>query len=938
MAIIHKISFTSENSTNLLKNIKTKPPESKPNDTVQATGSNDSGTLNTNSKKLAYITSAVALASLGVTTAFAIKNGKLTKSIQTLTNGLQDANSRITKLSGELSSANETVSKISKSIDDAAETLTTKVEGRIREKEQQIRDLGKWQDGQIDGLRREVNTRIEQIVTSVKTPGMETINLTPTHVNGMDLQLATVLNGYGKHTEELQKTLRSESAKRIFGIVDRSGITPPDNITIRVPTSEFKGFTSTGGMSVVPKEVIANLGAIINKKQNVRLVVDTPMYLGQVEENVYHSIARQADGSFHYISSKSDKPIAVLEKIDTMNLPIYTDRGKTNEAVELYMARNLEQTVDLDLLIPWLDKGLAEELTAKIASGEHFELDTSILKVKFGPGMEKPSATVKYDAVMYKNDKFRMDGPVVDNATKNIYNNLTHEAGETERFTYFDKYFYESLFRSPETSKDPLGADLIIGNDWQTGGISAMMKLLTTARRYFGLDPKVADKVYNTPVMTIMHNAGLAGNVWHSQPKLLNIMFGEHASMITANAWMPKNAGLGNDALNGLFHGNNLNPQTMAAAYSDIITPVSRGYGDEIASHSGFGGANHDIFRMRARYHEFGDIQHVKYLARENGLNPDLVTEHNLAYKPITNGCDRINNTMTEAIARDLEKSLGLEKETLRVAKSTDEIVEVHNHNKEVYLNKVIEETNMARNGQGNPMNIELAECTNLEGVTKDTPVFSTAGRIVDQKGLDIYAESIEEILDRYHGQGEYPVFYAQGVGDKVYIDKLLDVKRRISAKYGYQAADRIVFARLFSEPGRYDGCKLMSDFTIMSSWFEPCGLVHKEISAFSGAIPIVNKVGGLCDGLTDGVNAIFANFRAKFDNYLDALHYNRLEFANALERAMNIFKNKQQFNDMLKSSYSTNHSWLKPGGPMQEYAQVFVDMKVLKPEVLQHT
>lgn len=48
-----------------------------------------------------------------------------------------------------------------------------------------------------------------------------------------------------------------------------------------------------------------------------------------------------------------------------------------------------------------------------------------------------------------------------------------------------------------------------------------------------------------------------------------------------------------------------------------------------------------------------------------------------------------------------------------------------------------------------------------------------------------------------------------------------------------------------------------MSDFTVMSSWFEPCGLVHKEIAAFSGSIPIVNKVGGLTDGLTDGVNAI---------------------------------------------------------------------------------
>ena len=291
-------------------------------------------------------------------------------------------------------------------------------------------------------------------------------------------------------------------------------------------------------------------------------------------------------------------------------------------------------------------------------------------------------------------------------------------------------------------------------------------------------------------------------------------------------------------------------------------------------------------------------------------------------------------NCKCQKIANNIEEAVGLEKNSLKIP--TDEnIVEAHNHNKEVYLNKVKDEINMARTGKGNPMNIELAEMTNLEGVTKDTPVFSTAGRIVDQKGLEIYAESIEEILERYQGQGDLPVFYAQGVGDNIFIEQLLNVKRRIAEKYGQKAADRIVFARLFSEPGRYDGCKLMSDFTIMSSWFEPCGLVHKEIAAFSGAIPIVNKVGGLTDGLTDGVNAIFANFRPKFDNYYDALKHNRWEFANAIQRAIDLFYNKAEFNKVLKNSYMADHSWLKQGGPMEEYVKTLVDLKVLKPEVL---
>ncbi len=716
-------------------------------------------------------------------------------------------------------------------------------------------------------------------------------------------------------------------------------MTPPDEIMVRIPTSEFKNFTSTGGMSAVPREVLANLGGITNNKQKMRLIVDTPMYLGQVEDNVYYSITKNADGTFNYISSKSERPIAKLEKINTINTPIYTEHGKTTENVELYLARDIEQIVDLELLKPWLEKDLAQNINDAIAKGSPFEINSGILKVKYSPeeGILKPTVTVKYDTVFYKSDKFRMDGPQVDSYAKTIYNNLTHESGETERFFYFDKFFYEHLLRNAESSSEQLRADVIIGNDWQTGGISAMMKLLTTAKRFFGLDPKVAEKLYNTPVITIMHNAGLAGNVWHSQPKLLNILFGEHSAMITKNAWMPKGTSLNTDSLNGLFHGTNLNPQTMAAAYSDVLVPVSKGYGNEMASHSGFGGANHDIFRMRARYHEYGDIEYIKYIARENGLDQKLVPKENTTYKPITNGCDKVNNKLTEAAARKIEKAVGLEKNSLRVP-TNENIVETHNHNKEVYLNKVINEIEMARTGKNNPMNIELAEMTNLKGVTKDTPVFSTAGRIVDQKGLDIYAESIEEILEKYHDLDNLPVFYAQGVGDKVYIEQLLNVKRRIAQKYGQKAADRIVFARLFSEPGRYDGCKLMSDFTIMSSWFEPCGLVHKEIAAFSGAIPIVNKVGGLTDGLSDGINAIFANFKPKFDNFQDALQYNRIEFAKAIERAMNLFKNKEEFNKVLKNSYMTDHSWLKENGPMEEYVKTLVDLKVLKPEVLNRT
>ncbi|MBQ8168750.1 glycogen/starch synthase [bacterium] len=876
-------------------------------------------------KKLAYVSSAIAIASLGVTRFLAVRQGKLSK--------------QMNKVSGD---AQELMSTLSTKVTTEAKQIITELSEKLtkglQDADDKIKGLGKWQDGQIQGVRDDLSARISEVAHSVKAPNMEEILVSPVHVNGMTMDLATVANGYGKHTGAIEKELRSEATKRIFGIVDRTKMTPSDDIVVRVPTSEFKGFSSTGGMSVVPKEVVANLGAIVNGKQNARLVVDTPMYLGQVEDSVYYSIQKRADGLYDYISTKSEKPLAELEKIDTMKLPIYTDKGRSDQFVELYMARNQEQVVDLDLLVPWLEKDLAQEVAEAVKTGEKFDIEKNMLRIKYDPdaGHVKPVATVKYDALLYKHDKFRMDGPVVEDA-KTIYNNLTHESGETERFTYFSKFFYEYLIKGAETSSESLKADLILGNDWQTGGISAMMKLLTTVRKHFGMDPKVAEKLYNTPVMTLMHNAGLAGDVWHSQPKLLNVLFGEHSAMITKNAWMPKGSSLADEARNGLFHGTNLNPQTMAAAYSDILTPVSKGYGNEMASHSGFGGANHDIFRMRARYHEYGDIEHLKYIARQNDLDPNLVPKTNTTYKPITNGCDKVNNMLTTANARKIEKALGLEKGSLRLPRTGESILTWHKHNKSVYLNKVIHEVEMARTGKGNPMKIGLPEMTDLTGVTADTMVVSTAGRIADQKGLDIFAEAIEEFLTRHKGE-EPPVFYVQGVGGQVYVDALMDIKRNIANKFGKEAANRIVYAKLFNEAGRYDGCKLMSDFTVMSSWFEPCGLVHKEIAAFSGSIPIVNKVGGLTDGLEDGVNAIFSEFKPKFGNKDEALQFNKKAFADALDKAFDLFKDKAKYADALKNSFEANHSWLKNDGPMEEYAKVFVDYKVLKPEVIQHS
>lgn len=156
-----------------------------------------------------------------------------------------------------------------------------------------------------------------------------------------------------------------------------------------------------------------------------------------------------------------------------------------------------------------------------------------------------------------------------------------------------------------------------------------------------------------------------------------------------------------------------------------------------------------------------------------------------------------------------------------------------------------------------------------------------------------------------------------------------LDAKKEL-AKTNPQAAKRMVATSLFSEPGRYNGCKMMADFTPMPSWFEPFGLVHKENAKFNGSIPITNEVGGLTANLTDGLNALFVKYQHRFDPNIDAVKINGENLGKVFEKAVNIFEDKEKFGKMLKSSLETDHGWLVKDGPIDQYLKILADMKVI--------
>lgn len=911
-------------------------------------------------KTYAFVSSAIALASLGAA-GFAVykgvkSKGKFSKNISELTEELKNAKSKIEEAANNLKNTKNDLEK------------------NINNVKNDVSNAGNKTQENINSL----NYRIDNIPKpNFEVPGI--YQTRKVNVYGVEMNLGTIVSEItGKVEEKMRNILRTESTKRIFGLVPRTN-KPPRYAIVRMPTSELVPFTKAGGMAVVPKDLATNLAAVMNGHQKGELILDTPLYLGQAAQNQFYSkVAKissetgKFEGQYEYVKKIIDgdktktQVLATLNNVQEMFVPIHTEKGLVKEKVNVLITDKLESPVDWNSLRKRLSKDLRKQIADKLKQNNAYETD--FVRIVKNNETKEIEAYGKYRTAFYESGKFDLSARALNEGEKfNLYRNDTLSSGETERMTYFSKFFTEQLYHSdesqfvlkaldkldekgnviinPKTQKPEkeyikLGADAIIGNDWHTGPISAILRQLSTVKKFYGYDPQKADKLQNMPIITILHNVEYKGSVGFSQERMFNIMFGEHAAKIVENAHMPdiaikKNStGLPQYLWNAMMTGRDVNPQMMAASYSDLLVPVSEQYAVDIASHSGFGGSVHDIFKMRSRVFEYADQDYIKSIVLRNGLETKLVKDTK-TLKGINNGCDTSNNILSAKVARQMEKDLELAPNSIKAYNKKQNILEWHNQNKGVYVDKIVKEVETAKNskGENNPLKLYMPELTDLSGVNADTPFFCLAGRIEDQKGVNIYAKGILEFYKNYKGTN-YPVFYIQGIGaNPKYMQYFLDAKTEL-AKTNPKAAKRMVAAGLFSEPGRYDGCKMMSDFTPMPSWFEPFGLVHKENAKFNGSIPIPNEVGGLTANLTNEINALFVKFQHRFDPKIDAVQINGQNLGNIFNKAVEIYNDKPKFEKMLKASMQADHGWLVKDGPIDQYAQALIDLKVFEPSI----
>ncbi|WP_047151208.1 glycogen synthase GlgA [Aneurinibacillus tyrosinisolvens] len=172
--------------------------------------------------------------------------------------------------------------------------------------------------------------------------------------------------------------------------------------------------------------------------------------------------------------------------------------------------------------------------------------------------------------------------------------------------------------------------------------------------------------------------------------------------------------------------------------------------------------------------------------------------------------------------------------------------------------------------------------------VKERTPLIALVSRLVEQKGIDLIACVLEEML------GMDVQFIILGTGEPVYERLFKEAMRRHPEKLAAQTTFSEGLARKI-----YAG----ADIFLMPSKFEPCG-IGQLISMRYGTIPVVRETGGLYDTVEpyneetgEGTGFTFVN-------------YNAHEMLEAVGRAVHTYRCSPSWQKMIDNAGKLDSSW----------------------------
>ena len=183
--------------------------------------------------------------------------------------------------------------------------------------------------------------------------------------------------------------------------------------------------------------------------------------------------------------------------------------------------------------------------------------------------------------------------------------------------------------------------------------------------------------------------------------------------------------------------------------------------------------------------------------------------------------------------------------------------------------------------------------------------------RLVEQKGIDLVMRSAEQLL-------ALPLqLVVLGTGERAYHEALAQLAKRYP--------ERLSVTLRFDEPLSHQieaGC----DALLMPSRFEPCGL-NQMYSMRYGTVPIVRRIGGLADTVTDVTPQTLQAGRATGFVFEE---YTTKALVDAVKRAVTAFGDHALWGQVVRAGMERDDSWARSA---KEYVRVYEWVMAARPQ-----
>ncbi len=170
-----------------------------------------------------------------------------------------------------------------------------------------------------------------------------------------------------------------------------------------------------------------------------------------------------------------------------------------------------------------------------------------------------------------------------------------------------------------------------------------------------------------------------------------------------------------------------------------------------------------------------------------------------------------------------------------------------------------------------------------------ETPVIAIISRLAAHKGFDLIRCVMEEIVVKNDVQ-----VVVLGTGEEA----LEDYFKGLAARHPDQVCVKLEYNKALSKE-IYAG----ADLFLMPSKSEPCGLSQMIASRY-GTVPIVRECGGLADTIHP-----YNEFDGS-GNGFSFKNYNAHDMMNVINYALNIYKDKEKWANLLENVMKVDFSW----------------------------